>query len=376
MKNKIVHATISPCQNERRIFNQALTASRQGYLVMILALKVPGIEPYTNLGRVLIQRITVKPWKGGPRKFIYFNFKLFWRLLKIDLDIVHAHDLWVLPACALITLFKNKPLIYDAHEFAPGLEVFSMRKISGKIWTATEKIFFGKVDALITINPYHQKLFRKFYPKVPMVQVIYNFPALRDCLPENEILDFQGRSAVVLYQGVFKENRGLRNAVSVMQAVTNGSLQFIGSGELEDELQVFVRKMGLNSRIQFRGEVNWMDLLKESGKVQAGLVLFLPKGLNYRFASPNKFFEYVAAGTPVIASALESFKDFNKMHEVAILVDPDKIEEIAAAVNLLLTDEKMWSRLHANCLIARKEWNWENLEKDLLSVYRKLIGNL
>ena len=79
------------------------------------------------------------------------------------------------------------------------------------------------------------------------------------------------------------------------------------------------------------------------------------------------------AGTPLIASDIPTFRQFNSEFEVAILVDPSKITQISEAMNTLLTDEGRWNRLNQNCLQAREYWNWEAQEQILIDIYRKFL---
>ena len=367
--DKIVHATINPCQDERRIFSEALTAVRNGYRVEIFALKIPDIEENTILSDIIIQRIPIKYWRGGPLKFITFNWKLFWKLLGEDFSILHVHDLWVLPATAVVSIFKKCKLVYDSHEFARGLEIFQQKHLSGKVWALTEKFLIKRVDVILTINSYHKQLFLETYPGIPEPEVIMNFPSRRSILNYNNLPKFQSRRNIVLYQGIFKNHRGLKQLIKAMVDVNSGSLELIGSGEIESSLRELVKIHGVNEKVIFRGRINWDQLLTQSSNAKAGLVLFEPVGLNYQYASPNKFFEYVMAGTPVIVSNIIPFKDFISSYEVGILVDLASEDSIALAIEKLLTDEKNWLKYHQNCLKAREVWNWELQEQKLIDLY-------
>lgn len=370
---KIVHATISPCQDERRIFNEALSASRAGYLVEIYALKVPEVEEITLLSGVVIRRISIKFWKGGPLKFIIFNWRLSWKLIKEDFDILHLHDLWVLPAGALISFFKNCKVVYDAHEFARGLEIFQKKQLSGRIWAITEKILIKRVDVILTINSFHQKLFSETYKKISTPEIIFNFPSLGRKYFKDRLPQFRERRNAVLYQGIFKNHRGLKQLLEAMTVVKSGYLDLVGFGEIEPELNQMVKLLNIDKIVRFKGRVSWDQLLNETCNAKIGIVLFEPEGLNYQYASPNKFFEYVMAGTPVIASNIATFKEYLSIYEVGILVNIESIEEIAQAIKRLLTDEKKWTYHHLNCLKAREHWNWETQEHKLINIYKECI---
>ncbi len=366
----IVHTTISPCENERRIFNEAITAQKQGWNVIILALKTPENKKFSLESGIKIHRISIRFWQGGALKFLCFNGKLFWRLMFIKFQVVHAHDLWVLPGSSLAALIKRKKLVYDAHEFPTGLEIFKEKRIAGKIWQGTERILIGAVSRMITINSYHSELFRASYPALAEPIILMNYPVFQSRLGKLSLLRRENK---VIFQGILKYGRGLPQMVQSMNLVDHGILEIIGYGDLEKNLRDLVLQAHLERKVFFRGKMSWDKMLYETQKARAGLVLFEPKSENYAFASPNKFFEYVMSGTPVIASDIATFQDFNRQFEVAILVNPDFPEQIAAAIGKMLGDDTRWEKMHKNCLEARKYWNWEVQEMKLVEVYRNLL---
>lgn len=373
---KIIHTTISPCDNERRIFNQAITAYHQGYSVEILALKTPELPEISKVNQITIKRIAIRFWRKGPLKFLSFNIKLFFRLLKCDFHILHVHDLWVIPGSALANFFKKGLLVYDAHEYFRGLEVFQQKKISGFIWTITERLFIKRISALIVINGWHQRLFLKDYPSIKKSTVIMNFPNLTDSGNQETIPGFEQRYNIAIFQGILKKGRGLHSILSAMERVKSGKLQIIGFGELESELRHRINTDRLQNRIHLRGKVAWSEILQETQKARAGLVLFEPLSVNYTYASPNKFFEYVMAGTPLIASRIPTFEEFNREFEVALLVDPSRPEEIASAIEFMLTRQDAWETYHQNCLKARLKWNWETQGEALIQLYQELAESI
>ena len=104
---KILHTTISPCENERRIFNQAKTAYHNGAQVEILALKTPELSEISFFKEIMIKRIYIPFWRRGPLKFILFNIRLVISLLRSHYQILHAHDIWVMPGSVLANIFKK-----------------------------------------------------------------------------------------------------------------------------------------------------------------------------------------------------------------------------------------------------------------------------
>jgi glycosyltransferase involved in cell wall biosynthesis len=373
-KMKIVHTTISSCENERRIFNQAKTALKNGYRVEIFALQLPDLPLKMRLNEIILRRISIGSLSKGPLKFIIFNLKLLGLLIRADFNILHAHDLWVLPATALASMIKNCALIYDSHEFASGLEIFSKKPVSGMIWALVEKIFIKRNGAIIAINNYHKGLFLDRYKNIPEPVVIMNFPFRYENSKTEHLPEFAERHDKILYQGILKNHRGLPQVIEASAELLSGTLEIIGYGDIENDLYQLVKKLKLEQKVIFRGKFEWSRLLDATKMAKAGLALFEPEGINYKFASPNKFFEYIMAGTPVIASNIPSFRDFISNYEVGILVSVNDETQIAQAMNKLIQDEEYWNKLHNNCLAAREKWNWEAQEGQFLSIYQNCLN--
>lgn len=369
----ILHVILSEAGNERRVLNQAHTAVRHGYSVRILGLKTPGVPREETVQGIPVQRIAIKQWQGGMRKFLSFNFRLFLTLLRGEYDVVHAHDLWVLPGVVASRWFHRKPVIFDAHEFYRGLEIFRRKKFSGWVWRMVERLLLPRVDALIAINSHQARLYRELYPHIPEPVVLMNLPSREEITRLSGDVPFARRKREIIFQGILKPGRGLLQAIDALQQIPDGILRIVGDGELREAIQQRINSRRLQERVQLVGQIPSRELIPQSARARAGLVLFEPTNLNYRFASPNKFFEYVMAGTPLIASDIPTFREFLKQHPVGILVNPRQPQEIAAAMRRLLTNRKEWEQYHQACLRARQEWNWENQESRLVELYRRLL---
>ena len=367
---KILHVILSDAQNERRVFNQVRTALRNGYSAEVVGLKTPDVPAQEVVSGIPISRLTLRHWQGGPLKFITFNAKLFRELLHRDFDILHAHDLWVLPGAIAAVKLRKKPIVYDAHEYYRGLEIFRRKKLSGFVWRVVELLTLRWVDAWIAINTHQAELYQQTFPFLTKPVVLMNLPELPDSGELPSVLSFSERKKEVIFQGILKPGRGLPRALEAMRWVQEGKLRIIGDGEIAGQLRELIRLKGLKDRVEMVGTLPWHELIAESNRALAGLVLFQATNLNYRYASPNKFFEYVMAGTPVIASDIPTFREFVQRYPVGVLVDPENPRDIAKAINRLLSNPKEWEFYHQQCLVARREWNWQKQESRLLALYR------
>jgi glycosyltransferase involved in cell wall biosynthesis len=157
-----------------------------------------------------------------------------------------------------------------------------------------------------------------------------------------------------------------------MLNVQGAILVLIGGGELEDEIKNKVAKLNLHNKVILTGYIPTDQLIKTASCADLGVVLFEKTSLNYAFALPNKFFEYIMAGLPVLASNLETFEAYIKKFEVGLTVDPNDIENIGRSINLMLADESQIDRWREKAREASKVLNWENESKKLTKIYEKL----
>ena len=135
-----------------------------------------------------------------------------------------------------------------------------------------------------------------------------------------------------------------------------------------------VKQYAVEDKVIFKGKIQPEDLLQITQKAYCGVTLFEKKGLSNYYSLANRFFDYLQAGIPQLCVNYPVYKAINDKYEIALLIDDLSEESIAQSLNKLLSDEKLYAQLQANCIIARQELNWQNEEKKLLSFYKNLFG--
>ena len=369
----ILHITINPIALERRILNQAHTTNEKTGKVTIIALKSAKFPAHAvKLNGRLIEIKTIFD-RGGPLKFLIYNFKVWLTARRSAIGLIHAHDLWILPAAAILARSKKVPLVYDAHEYYGGLEIFTRRKIRKFIWLETEKWCISAIKHLITVSEPLAVLYRDHYrPKCP-VSVIRNLPAYEQPDPERAFALKKNKSEkLLLFHGHFRPGRGLLQLVEAMKTLPDCRLALIGGGDLENPLREICHTEGLSERVDFYDYIQTDQLVSTAAQADIGLALFEPTSENYAHALPNKFFEYLMAGVPVLASNIDTFTSYVKKYDIGRIVDPNDIEAIVKVIQEMLTDPVRLERWHKNTLSAARELNWDNEAGKLLSIYENL----
>ena len=146
---------------------------------------------------------------------------------------------------------------------------------------------------------------KKDIQQLKKVEIIRNVPKYEK--PVNpEKFDKSKFSKTIIFHGHFKPGRGLENLVKAMKNLLEVRLILVGGGELKQSLNLLVDNLQLHN-VEFVDYINQDLLISHAAKADIGIVMFEATSLNYSFALPNKFFEYIMAGLPVLASNIETF---------------------------------------------------------------------
>lgn len=368
---RIYHISMNPLRFERRVFNQAETAVGSGAQVTILGCKDPDFDQ-KEYQRIQFYFVDSK-FKKGPLRFIFFNLAVFAFLLRKRSGIIHCHDLWPLPAAAAASLLKNMPLVYDAHEYYAGLKLFEHQKLKKLFWMVLEWLSIPVADVLLTVSEPLGDLYKKRYPQLSKTLIIRNMPRHEiphgdDSLKNRRKNDLK----IVVFHGHFKPGRGLVPLIQAFKFIAAADLYLIGGGELENELKNLVAKLNLSEKIHFIDYIENDKLISFIAGADIGTVLFEPDSINYSHALPNKFFECLMAGLPVLASNIDTLENYVNEFNIGLTVRPDDPKEIAQKISEMLKDEGKRTQWRENSLRAAKELNWERESEKLKDIYEQI----
>jgi glycosyltransferase involved in cell wall biosynthesis len=288
-------------------------------------------------------------------------------------DIIHCHDLWVLPAAAILKKIHNGRLVYDAHEYYAGLEIFLHTQMRKKLWLFLEHRCMAHIDRLITVSQALGDQYRKHYVNLRQVNIILNVPKF-ESIPHTVLKQTlkDAREILVVFHGHFKPGRGLENLIQAVKIVSGVKLLLIGGGEIENRLRKIVQDEGLNYRVSFQNYIPTSELISTSAQADIGAVLFEPSSINYKFALPNKFFEYIMAGLPILASDIVTLRYYIMKYDIGVTVNPCDIEAIANSITKMKSDKQQFQKWKMNTLRAAKDLNWENEESKLIDIYQRI----
>jgi len=354
-----------------RIFHkEARSLLEEGYDVTIIA---------QNKKEEIVDGIKIIPLKKPEnrfKRFFYTTYLVLNEARRLDADIYHFHDPELI-AVGLLLRLKGKKVIYDVHEDLPE-QILSkdwiwhpIRKIISTIVRIIEKNssrFFSGIIAATNI------IGRKFSKYSNNVVVIQNYPLLNELLINSDVKETHKENKLV-YVGGITVIRGIREMVRAMDYIPekyNARLILAGqfsSATLKEE----VKHIPGWEKVEFLGWVEREEIARLFTRVKAGLVLFAPEP-NHINAQPNKMFEYMSAGIPVVCSNFPLWKEIIEGNECGLTVDPLNPEEIAAATRYIFDHPMEAKKMGENGRRAVEDkFNWENEKKKLIKLYDELL---
>ena len=299
--------------------------------------------------------------------------------------ILHAHDLsGGLPAL-LASDASGASIVYDSHEvfLESGRWAKSPGFIRRALATHFEQPVLRRAAALIAVNPQVIEELAKRYEIPERQVVVYNCPpAWNPGPPGTELraaIGVDAAAQVVLYHGGFSAHRGLEELLEAKRdpRLANAHLVFLGYGPLELTLRAAATDPAYGGRVHVLEAVSPEVLDRWVSGADVGMCTVLPSTLNHRISTPNKLFESIGAGVPVIAS------DFPTMRNIVLgdpdgplgaVCDPTNARDVATAIHSILSmSPGDRAALRARCIrAAAARWNWEAQAARLTELYRSL----
>jgi glycosyltransferase involved in cell wall biosynthesis len=372
MRQKRVYITVSSdLATDNRVHRTCTLLQELGFKVFLLG-RIKASSPVMPNRSYNVSRLRLIIEKG-PLFYAMLNLRLFLKLSIKKFEYVFANDLDTLPAAYLISKIKRKPLLYDSHELFTEVPELSNRPKIQKIWLKIEKMLVPKLSEMITVNQSIASIFEEKY-KLP-VSVVRNVPKRIQKLnahTKNELGLSEDQFMLIIQGSGLNVQRGIEEAVLAMQWISNAVLFLVGDGDVIPAVKKLVQENKLTDKVRFIARLPYAELMRYTAAADLGLALDKPLSLNYQLALPNKVFDYIQAGTPILASELTEIKKLILTYDCGKVVSDVKPQLIAEEINALLSDSKRLEQLKANCKKAAEIEHWE---KDR-QILQEVIGRV
>jgi glycosyltransferase involved in cell wall biosynthesis len=369
LKKTIVSVT-NDLSTDQRVDKVCRTLSGMGFQVLLVGRWLPGClplndRPYqTHRMRLIFRR--------GPLFYAEYNFRLLLFLLFHPIKLLVSNDLDTLPANFIAHKLKHVPLVYDSHEYYTETPELVNRPLVQGIWERIEKAIFPQLKDIITVNQSIAALYQQKYNK--KLYVVRNIPQIPviDEIASRETLGLPADKKIIVLQGAgINIQRGAEETVEAMQYVPNALLLIIGGGDVIASLKKQVDQSGLSDKVKFIKRLPYKELIQYTRLANLGITLDKDTNINYRYSLPNKLFDYIHAGIPVLASRLPEIARIVEGYQIGCIAENHHPEYIAGMMNQMLNDEaqnKIWKN---NLVSAARDLNWAHEEKILIELYQK-----
>ncbi|HUT25005.1 MAG TPA: glycosyltransferase, partial [Sumerlaeia bacterium] len=316
-------------------------------------------------------------WRYGSKKMacpLPFDNAFYEAGRHYRADLVIAEDLPALPAAARLAREWQVPLIYDSHELYAEQKAFSGAQ--KRIMQRAEGDLIRQCAAVFTVNDsIADEMARRYRCSRPHVLLnVVDPPEGFDVRADHRRLrahfGWPDDRVILLFQGGLAANRNLENLVESMAFVRNENLVLvlIGDGPIKNPLRDAACALDLQNRVFFKDAVAQEELVFWTASADIGVIPYPDVDLNTRYCTPNKLFEYIQAGLPILANDLPELRRYVGETGFGATVAMREPRAIAAALDDWLADPGKLRTVRETLLAKRDDFTWRASRDSFLNV--------
>jgi glycosyltransferase involved in cell wall biosynthesis len=380
---------LSRTRSDVRAIRTATTLDQAGMAVSIVDVESAAARPRqegAELDNVDVRHVMMPSWYVSTRFKPWFLVKQIRlslhgaiEMLRMRADIYHACEVGSLPACYIAARLQGKPLIFDPYDLPldyPWLARWH-RLHALAAWVLRAMLPYC-AGIIVTSSPEGRELQRRFGGPVPAL--VRNIPPYQVPAPSHRLherLRLSPHTRIALYQGLLEEDRSLDTLVHAARFLDREiAIVLMGDGPRRPQLEALIAQEEVGDRVFLLPAVPNSELLAWTACAGLGLIVYPPDySMNRRICLPNKLFEYLMAGLPVLTAPLEAIVEVVQTYDVGAVVPAVEPEAVGRAISALLADEAAVARMRRNALAAcARELRWEVEQERLIALYRGALG--
>jgi glycosyltransferase involved in cell wall biosynthesis len=401
----------SPLRHDVRVEKEAATLAEAGYDVRIIATRHPDLparerragatvvrvddDPLparlaraalrrrgrsTDPGALITREAVERPGVRGRALAAALRVHLrlaWWRYRRLSLRAAEpaalwvAHDLDTLPVALRARDRMGGKVLYDSHELFVDS---SLARGERRRWMRLERRLIGRADAVVTVSGAIARVLAERYGIAEPALLLNAPPASHgERVDLRAVHDIPAAARVVLYLGGIQQHRGLEQLIRAAALRPDVVVVLLGPGtpSYRGELERVAAAAGVSERVRFAPPVDPGAIAAHAASADVGVSLIQNRFLSYYYALPNKLFDYLHAGLPVVVSDFPEMRALVERHDVGATCDPTSPPAIAAAIDRVAGQPS----LRANARAAAPFYTWEREREKLLAIAASMVGS-
>ena len=284
-----------------------------------------------------------------------------------------AHDLDTLPVAIRARDRMGGRVLYDSHELFIDS---ALARGERRRWERTERHLITEADAVTTVSRSIAVVLAERYG-IPEPEVVMNAPETPDVAAPVDLRrahGIAGDARIAVYLGAIQQHRGLEPLIRAASERPDVVVVLLGPGtpSYRSELERLANALGIGDRVRFLPPVAPADIARHAAGADVGVSVIQNRFLSYYYALPNKLFDYLYAGLPVVTSDFPEMRALIERHDVGVTCDPTSPSSIAAAIDAVTVDPQRHAAFRDAARKAAPLYSWEREREKLLSLASRL----
>jgi len=369
---KIIMILDKPYPSDARVYPEAKSLIKAGHEITLLSWDKNAKNPkYEKLDEInVVRSYNSKFMEILP--YDIFRLHWWWRkgfndALKLfeknSYDVVHCHDLSSLPIGIKLKKKFDCKLVYDAHEIWGYMVEKDLHNVWSRYYLKKEKKLLEYVDQIITVNEPLKKYFKKI-TRTPITIIMNCKPLINKSYEPSH-----NKKMKLIYLGGLRKPRFLLEAIEVINEIPDVEFIIGGHSGKKKYIEELKKKCKLASNVNFIGKVPMEEVLTMTKNADVVFCMFDPNDKNNKVGLPNKVFESMVVGRPIIVTKNVYSGIFVEKKNIGLAIPCNK-KSLKEAILILRDNPDLRRKLGQNALNAAiRKYNWKEQEKKLLTIY-------
>lgn len=357
--------TYSEMNYDARSYNLVEFYRKSGLKVQTYSLSLNNTDNHFDI------YLKVKKHKRFFVNWINFIFNGWKNRRKLKSQLYLAADLYSLVLLRLLCISPSR-IIYDSREIFSALGTLENQSLKQKILTLIEKFSVHNVQRVMVSGELDAEYLEDYFKdEKKKYFVIKNLPKdieIKQARYLREKYDIPSEKKILIYQGVILKGRGILPIIQALEFTDEYVFVIVGEGNYKNDLEKIVEQKKLQNKVYFHPQVNYFELFNITSSADIGMCLIEPITLSYELALPNKLFEYVYCGLPVLITDLPAMRKFVEENGVGEIIPKlNKPQEIINGLNIIKENISEYKERVAR---IKKELNYQSQSETLHEIIK------